>query len=102
MVKVRDAGGMKAHLLALPQQCLLAYKKGLGLKLPRSYRQVDKLVLVGMGGSATAGDLLAGLAGEEGLAVIVHRGYTPPPFLDEHTLPLFPRYSRHTQGTLST
>ena len=102
MVKVRDALGMKAHLLALPQQCLLAYKKGLGLKLPRSYRQVDKLVLVGMGGSATAGDLLAGLAGEEGLAVIVHRDYTPPPFLDEHTLAIFSSYSGNTEETLSS
>src|SRR3989304_830711 len=102
MVKVRDALGMKAHLLALPQQCLLAYRKGLGLKLPRSYRLVGKLVLVGVGGSATAGDLLAGLAGEEGLAVLVHRDYTPPPFLDKHTLAIFSSYSGNTEETLSS
>src|SRR3989304_5052978 len=102
MVKVRDALGMKAHLLALPQQCLLAYRKGLGLKLPRSYRLVGKLVLVGVGGSATAGDLLAGLAGEEDLAVLVHRDYTPPPFLDKRTLAIFSSYSGNTEETLSS
>jgi len=102
MVRVPDDSGMKAHLLALPQQCLLAHKKGLGLKLNKSYRQVDKVVLVGMGGSAQAGDLLAGLAGEEGLAVIVHRDYTPPPFVDEHTLAIFSSYSGNTEETLSS
>jgi len=102
MAKVPDAWGMKAHLLALPQQCLLAYRKGLALRLPEGYWKVDKVVLAGMGGSATAGDLLAGLAGEEGLPVLVHRDYGPPPFHDQRTLAIFSSYSGNTEETLSS
>jgi len=102
MVKVPDAWGMKDHLLALPQQCLLAHGKGLGLGLSESYRQVDRVVLAGMGGSAIAGDLLAGLAAEEGLPVYVHRDYGPPPSLDQRTLAIFSSYSGNTEETLTS
>jgi glucose/mannose-6-phosphate isomerase len=102
MVKVPDAWGMKAHLLALPQQCLLAHGKGLALRLPEGYWKVDKVVLAGMGGSAIAGDLLAGLAAEEGLPVLVYRDYGPPPFHDQRTLAVFCSYSGNTEETLSS
>lgn len=96
-----DPGGMLSHLYRLPQQCRLAWRQATGLKLPPTYRRVNRVVVAGMGGSAIGGDLAAGLAALEGLNIRVHRDYGLPLGMDARTLLILSSYSGETEETLS-
>jgi glucose/mannose-6-phosphate isomerase len=52
-----DPGGMLDALRGLPDQCREAWTKASGLRLPAAYENIDRIVVLGMGGSAIAGDL---------------------------------------------
>jgi glucose/mannose-6-phosphate isomerase len=97
-----DAGGMLGHLHRFPEQCRIAWEKALELDLPREYSGVDKVVILGMGGSAIGGDIVRRLAlAESGVPVWVHRDYGLPPFVDGNTLVVASSYSGNTEEALS-
>jgi glucose/mannose-6-phosphate isomerase len=97
-----DPSGMLGHLHQFPTQCRLAWEKVLGFDLPREYRRVDKVVILGMGGSAIGGDLVRRLAlAESRVPVWVNRDYGLPPFVDGDTLVIASSYSGNTEETLS-
>ena len=84
--KQLDPSGMLAQLYGLPQQCLNAWDKAENFDLPREYRIIDKVVILGMGGSAIGSDLVRTLASyEENLIVFVNREYELPAFVNEKT-----------------
>jgi glucose/mannose-6-phosphate isomerase len=59
----------------------------LSFKTPRSYSNIDRVVILGMGGSAIGGDLLNSLASLESKTPIsVCRDYNLPQFVDSKTL----------------
>jgi len=98
-----DPSGMRHHLRALPEQCQKAWQKALQFELPPRYSQVNKAIVLGMGGSAIGGALLRSLVTlENRLPVSVHRTYGLPPFLDEKTLLIASSYSGNTEETLSS
>lgn len=97
-----DPGGMLARIRELPQQCQLAWNKAIDFNLPSDYRQIDKVVISGMGGSAIGGDLLSSLAAEAAVPVFVHRDYGLPSFVDDRTLLIISSYSGMTEETLSS
>jgi len=71
--------------------------------LPRDYSKVNKVVILGMGGSAIGGDLVASLAVSEAkLPILVYRGYDLPAFVDGETLVIASSYSGMTEETLSS
>ncbi len=97
-----DASGMLDHLHQFPGQCRLAWEKVLGFKLPLEYRRVDKVVILGMGGSAIGGDLVRRLAiAESRVPVWVNRDYSLPSFVDGDTLVIASSYSGNTEETIS-
>lgn len=97
-----DPQGMLNHIAGLPQQCENAWNEIQGIALPDSYRQVDQIVILGMGGSAIGGDLLRSLLTEEcPIPCIVHRDYGVPAFVDRHTLVIACSYSGNTEEALS-
>ncbi len=97
-----DPQRMLKYIAELPQQCEDAWKEIQSLALPDSYRQVDQMVILGMGGSAIGGDLLRCLLLEEcPIPVIVHRDYNVPAFVDHRTLVIACSYSGNTEETLS-
>ncbi len=97
-----DPGGMRQQLRALPKQCRDAWEKALQFKLPASYGTVDKVVILGMGGSAIGGDLLRSLAHRYGRPLVFTvRDYALPAFVDENTLVIASSYSGNTEETLS-
>jgi len=97
-----DASGMLDHLHQFPEQCRLAWEKVLKFDLPREYNSVDKVVILGMGGSAIGGDMVRRLAlAESKMPVWVHRDYGLPPFVDRDTLVIVSSYSGNTEETLS-
>jgi len=97
-----DAAGMLSHLHQFPEQCRLAWEKVLKFDLPPEYSRVDKVVILGMGGSAIGGDMVRRLALAESKAPVwVHRDYGLPPLVDRNTLVIASSYSGNTEETLS-
>jgi len=97
-----DASGMLDHLHQFPEQCRLAWEKVSKFDLPPEYRPVDKVVILGVGGSAIGGDMVRRLAlAESKVLVWVHRDYGLPPFIDCNTLVIASSYSGNTEETLS-
>ena len=97
-----DTSGMLDHLHQFPEQCQLAWKKALKFDLPPEYSSIDKVVILGVGGSAIGGDMVRRLTlAESKVPVWVHRDYGLPPFVDQNTLVIASSYSGNTEETLS-
>jgi glucose/mannose-6-phosphate isomerase len=97
-----DTEGMLQRINELPAQCRQAWQEAMEFELPDDYSSVNKVVILGMGGSAIGGDLVRSLTlNEAGLPVIVHRDYTLPAFVDEQTLAIISSYSGNTEETVT-
>jgi glucose/mannose-6-phosphate isomerase len=97
-----DPEGMLARIKELPLQCRQAWQAVADMPLPTGYKNIDKVVILGMGGSAIGGDLVKSLVQAEAkIPIIVHRDYGLPAFVDEKTLLIGSSYSGNTEETLS-
>lgn len=97
-----DRGDMLGRIAELPQQCRNAWKNVQSLELPPEYRQVNKIVVLGMGGSAIGGGLLRSLVEPEcALPIVTNRDYTVPAFVNAESLVIASSYSGNTEETLS-
>ncbi len=97
-----DPAGMGARVSELPWQCKEARKLAEACSLPLEYGLVDAVVILGMGGSAIAGDLVRTLVQDEcAIPIIVNRDYDVPAFVNNHTLVIVSSYSGNTEETLS-
>ena len=100
--KQYDPEGMLARIKELPRQCQQAWQAAEDFDLPADYSDIDKVVILGMGGSAIGGDLVRSLATLEAeLPVFVQRDYDLPAFVDARTLVIASSYSGNTEETLS-
>ena len=69
---VLDPTGFGERVAELPEQCLSAWERGLEFGLPYNYRDVRNVVILGIGGSAIGGELLADfVSAQQGLPVTV-------------------------------
>ena len=101
--KKLDPSDMRGRIRELPQQCLKAWHQALDFQLPSDYSVADKIVVLGMGGSAIGGDMLRSLIDTESkLPVSVHRDYNLPDYVDAKTLVIASSYSGMTEETLSS
>jgi glucose/mannose-6-phosphate isomerase len=97
-----DKSDMRGQIRGLPAQCRQAWEKALEFKLPRGYSNIDKVLILGMGGSAIGGDLLKALASNlKKPLVLVNRDYDLPAWVDGRTLVIAASYSGNTEETLS-
>jgi glucose/mannose-6-phosphate isomerase len=97
-----DPDGMLARLKELPMQCRQAWQQAMDFTLPAHYVNVDRVVILGMGGSAIGGDLVRSLVQSEAkVPVIIHRDYGLPAFVDARTLVIASSYSGNTEETIS-
>jgi glucose/mannose-6-phosphate isomerase len=97
-----DPDGMLARIKELPVQYEQAWQAVQSFNLPAAYRNVNKIVVLGMGGSAIGGDLVRTLIQEESkVPIIVYRDYGLPAFADGNTLVIVSSYSGNTEETLS-
>jgi glucose/mannose-6-phosphate isomerase len=96
-----DSLGMMDVTLGLPEQVEAAADAGRGVEgLPRR-ELVENVVVLGMGGSGVAGDLLLAIAAPfMAVPVVVVKGYTPPAFVGEGTLVFAVSFSGDTEETL--
>jgi glucose/mannose-6-phosphate isomerase len=69
-------------------------------------KQIDEIVITGMGGSAIGGDLIRSFLNstesEMPLRITVSRGYDIPKFVNKNTLVIVSSYSGNTEETLSS
>ncbi len=97
-----DPEGMGAAVRTLPDQCRAAWEEARRLELPAAYSEIDRIVILGMGGSAMAGDIFRLLlARESAVPVLNHRQYDLPPYVDGRTLLIASSFSGNTEETLS-
>lgn len=97
-----DTSGMLSHLKHFPEQCHSAWNKVMNYGLPSDYAQINKVVILGMGGSAIGGEVVSNLlTTESAVPVWVQRDFDLPRFVDERTLVIAVSYSGNTEETLS-
>ncbi|HEX9897385.1 MAG TPA: bifunctional phosphoglucose/phosphomannose isomerase [Dehalococcoidales bacterium] len=98
----QDPSGMLSHLKHFPEQCHSAWNKVMNYRLPSDYAQVNKVVILGMGGSAIGGEVISNLLmAESAVPVWVQRDFDLPRFVDDRTLVITVSYSGNTEETLS-
>jgi glucose/mannose-6-phosphate isomerase len=100
-IKKIDSSDMLTILLNFPQQWEEAWRIGKESPSPR-YKELKKIVIAGLGGSAIGGDILRlYLSSELKLPIFVNRDYTIPCFVDDTTLFMAVSYSGNTEEILS-
>jgi len=98
-----DQEDMLSRLHEMPQLCEQAWQLAKRFNLPPGYADVDKVVILGMGGSAIGGDLVSSLAiAEARLPVLIRRDYDLPAFVDGKTLVIASSYSGTTEETIAS
>lgn len=97
-----DPGGMLDAVIALPAHCREGYRAGRAAANLPDADGVTSVVVVGMGGSAVAGDVLAALASPRlRIPVQVVRGDELPEYCGPHTLAIASSYSGTTGETMA-
>jgi glucose/mannose-6-phosphate isomerase len=96
-----DTLGMREVTLALPDQVEAAAGLATDLDGLPSHDAVENVVVLGMGGSGIAGDVLAAVAGPfMPVPVVVAKGYECPSFVGEGTLCFAISFSGNTEETV--
>ncbi|MDQ4069618.1 MAG: bifunctional phosphoglucose/phosphomannose isomerase [Actinomycetota bacterium] len=96
-----DSERMLEAALSMPQQVAAARDVARGLDGLPDREEIEQVVMLGMGGSAIAGDVVMAAAGPYlPLPVLVFRSYHVPAFVDEGTLVFAISFSGDTEETV--
>lgn len=97
-----DKGNMLGEMQGLPEQLLAAWDEANALPLD-DYREVNQVLVAGMGGSAIGADLVKAYAAPlSTVSLEVHRDYGLPAWADgPETLVIVSSHSGNTEETLS-
>ena len=96
-----DSQGILEATLALPEQVAEAMAAGRGLEGLPDHDDVENVVVLGMGGSAMAGDILVNVAGPFlPVPVLTFRSYNVPAFVGEGSLVFAVSFSGDTEETV--
>jgi glucose/mannose-6-phosphate isomerase len=96
-----DSQGMLAATLALPEQVAAAADRAKGLSDLPLIDDITSVVVLGMGGSGVAGDVVAAVAGPfMPVPVVVAKSYELPAFVGDGTLVFAVSFSGDTEETV--
>lgn len=96
-----DTQGMFDVTAGLPEQVERAAREAQGVEGLPDRSEIENVVVLGMGGSGISGDLLLATAAPfMPVPVVVVKGYTPPAFVDEHSLVFAISFSGNTEETI--
>jgi len=93
-----DTQGMYKIYDRWPQIAKESYESNL---IPVDFKDIDHIVIAGMGGSGTVGDLFSAILSKTDIHVNVVKGYLLPKTVDENTLVIAISISGNTRETLS-
>lgn len=103
---ILDSLGMFDATAAFPEQVAVAADRAeaaLAAATLPAHDDIQHVVVVGMGGSGIAGDVVREVAGPfMAVPVVVHKGYGVPNFVDETTLVIAASFSGNTEETLES
>ena len=103
MLNKFDPENMFNSIWTFPDNLKEAYTLGENISLNNSYKNVETIVVAGMGGSAIGGDVLSVLENENfKIPIIICRGYSLPNWVNDKTLVICSSYSGNTEETLSS
>jgi glucose/mannose-6-phosphate isomerase len=101
-IKKLDKDKVAESISLLPAQVDDAYKQLERIKIPASYRRIDRVVVNGMGGSNLGARIIASVFKKESkIPILIEPGYDVPGFVDENTLYIISSYSGNTEEPLS-
>jgi glucose/mannose-6-phosphate isomerase len=103
LIQQLDREGIGARIAALPEQIAHAWAAGRALDLPVEYRDTERIVVLGMGGSGIGGTIMQALAVDLGAKtpVSVVHGYSLPAYVGARTLVLASSNSGNTEETVA-
>lgn len=97
-----DPDDIRYGIEHLTEQVRNAWSESRGFKVPASYKAIDKLVIVGMGGSALGPEMLVSAFAERvTIPVTIVRDYMLPSWVDNKTLVLLSSFSGTTEEVLA-
>ena len=92
---------MQEATLDLPDQIERSVVDARQLKGLPNASSIDQVVVLGMGGSGIAGDIVEAIAGPQiAIPVVVTKGYECPRFVGPRTLVMVASFSGETEETL--
>jgi glucose/mannose-6-phosphate isomerase len=101
LAKIDELGSL-ASLEQLASQCQEVWQVGESLHFDDSYRDIDRVVVAGMGGSTLGTHIIQAVFKDElRLPITVVPDYTMPSFVDSRTLVVASSYSGTTEETIS-
>ena len=97
-----DKSNMQGAIMAFPDHIVESFEIMKNWSPSREYVGIEKIMILGMGGSAIGGDVARMIAQNHcSVPIIVNRSYTIPQWVDSKTLILASSYSGSTEETLS-
>ncbi len=97
-----DPQDMRGHIDRWAEQCQQAWEQVQGFVPSLAVPRFQGVVILGMGGSAIGGDLLAALAADSSpVPICINRDYTLPDWVGDNTLVISSSYSGDTEETLA-
>ena len=101
-IKKIDLENVLGSVEALSEQCLHAWEEAEKVEIPDSYKDVDSLVMCGMGGSGLGARVIESVFGKSLKIPLVRvNDYKLPEFVDEKTLVFCSSYSGTTEETIA-
>lgn len=96
-----DSENVLGSVEQLPEQCQDAWKQTSSIQVPDSYRDVDNVVMCGMGGSGLGARVIESVyARELKIPLVRINSYDLPSFVNERTLVSCSSYSGSTEETI--
>lgn len=99
---MKDRDKVLASIEKIPEACRDAWEQVKKVEIPKDYRQIEKVVCCGMGGSSLAAQVIKSLYFDRIMIPFeIVRDYNPPSFVDKKTLVVLLNYSGETEETFS-
>jgi len=97
-IKALDKGNILDSIRALPEQFAQVWTEFEVITIPKEYKNIDSVVICGMGGSGLGARVIQSLLHDRGrIPVYDIHGYTLPNFVDQKTLVVLSSYSGNTE-----
>lgn len=101
-IKKLDASNVEGSIDTLSDQCLHAWKDCENIEVPETYRNINKVVMCGMGGSGLGARVIESVyASEMKVPLVRVNDYDLPEFVDSDTLVICSSYSGETEETIN-